>query len=172
MARKAKSGNENPVEMNLTPMIDCTFQLIIFFIVVGKMSNDELAALIPPTPTKSISKKPIGAPGKTVLIMNVYGHFKDKKDLHKNERQGTLEVLGYLVAKVDIEAGNEAQITDILKAEKAKHIQRYGTKENFHLEVRADKDLGYSYIFPVMEAAAQAEIADMYMSAVTRKKGK
>ena len=31
------------VGFNMTPMIDCTFQLIIFFILVGQVANDAYA---------------------------------------------------------------------------------------------------------------------------------
>lgn len=50
MALKSNKGAQagEPPKMDLTPMIDCTFQLIIFFILVTDMSQRELEILTLP----------------------------------------------------------------------------------------------------------------------------
>ena len=59
MALKANKGAHpgDPPKMDLTPMIDCTFQLIIFFILVTDMSQRELELLtLPIAPISSIDE--------------------------------------------------------------------------------------------------------------------
>jgi hypothetical protein len=50
MALKANKGAHPPppLKLDLTPMIDCTFQLIIFFILITDMSSRELEVLTLP----------------------------------------------------------------------------------------------------------------------------
>ncbi|GAB4152563.1 MAG: hypothetical protein Kow00107_03090 [Planctomycetota bacterium] len=49
MARKKKNVDMGPVKIDLTPLIDCVFLLIIFFIVAGKFKKQEsrLNAFLP-----------------------------------------------------------------------------------------------------------------------------
>ncbi|MHC4780470.1 MAG: ExbD/TolR family protein [Planctomycetota bacterium] len=52
MARK-KSREKREMEMNLTPMIDVVFQLIIFFMLVTEMAQADLEALTLPDASES-----------------------------------------------------------------------------------------------------------------------
>lgn len=168
MAKKKKQGDENPLEMNLTPMIDCTFQLIIFFIVVGKLSNEDLAPLIVPDPYESLAQEPKEQTREQhVVIVNVYSKFgKDEKDRPKGTL-ATTQVKGYSIGPTHIKVGQESKITDMLKKEISVYVARGGSKKNVYVEVRSDRDIGYRYVFPVMEAAGRAGIAEMYMTAFT-----
>ena len=49
MARKKKAADPGPVRQDLTPLIDCVFLLIVFFIVAGKFKKVEsrLNAFLP-----------------------------------------------------------------------------------------------------------------------------
>ena len=47
MAKKSvyRTGGPAVVDFNMTPMIDVTFQLILFFILVGQVASDALAQM-------------------------------------------------------------------------------------------------------------------------------
>lgn len=49
MARKKREPEDNTVPMDMTPMIDCIFLLLIFFILTSKFTPDEkaIASLLP-----------------------------------------------------------------------------------------------------------------------------
>jgi len=166
MARKAKRDDSNPMEMNLTPMIDCTFQLIIFFILTTRMTSEQLASLIPPDPVDSKAKEREGSEHKTVVIVNVYNKYGDKEDQREGDFLEPMRATGYKIGQETIQIGEEARITEILKERKQRHLNKGGSEQDIYIEVRADKDIGYDQILPVMEAASQAVIGEMYMTAL------
>ena len=51
MAAVVKVESIEEIQMDMTPMIDCVFQLLLFFMVVTKMSQSALEALILPYAT-------------------------------------------------------------------------------------------------------------------------
>lgn len=57
-----------PATFDMTPMIDCVFQLIIFFMLATDMSQRELEALIPPKAPKA---QPIVPEDDDRLIINI-----------------------------------------------------------------------------------------------------
>ena len=160
------------MEVNLTPMIDCTFQLIIFFIIVAQISDEQLAPMIVPEPEKSRAVTPDQEKGKPdVVIVNVWTAFEDKEKLkdgttRNNEPILAMRAEGYKIRKEKIEVGNLQRLTEILKEEKARFEAKKGTEQTFYVEVRADRDIGYDEVLPVMRAAAEAGIARMYMTAI------
>ncbi|MBI2932473.1 MAG: biopolymer transporter ExbD [Planctomycetes bacterium] len=59
---------EEPEGMNMTPMIDVTFQLIIFFMLVTDMANRQIELVKLPQASKAI-KEPVEDP--QILIVNI-----------------------------------------------------------------------------------------------------
>ena len=61
MAKKSvysSAGQPVQVEFNMTPMIDVTFQLILFFILVGQVASDALARMLVPEPWTARHTRP------------------------------------------------------------------------------------------------------------------
>ena len=67
MGRKLPPEVEND-GFDMTPMIDCTFQLIIFFMLVTDMSAAQIEPLVLPIANKAIKEK---FEDTSMLIMNV-----------------------------------------------------------------------------------------------------
>jgi len=69
MARKKKNTDMGPVKMDLTPLIDCVFLLIVFFIVAGKFKKVEskLNAFLP----KDIGIDNVAKPDPDKFFINV-----------------------------------------------------------------------------------------------------
>jgi biopolymer transport protein ExbD len=65
--RRAKATNE--VKMDMTPMIDCVFQLIIFFFLIIDLQNQDLEDLVLPKSDKAIPDEP---PEGIRPILNVH----------------------------------------------------------------------------------------------------
>ena len=57
-------------ELDMTPMIDLVFLLIIFFILAGKISSEQRSQQITVPPTKTATKL---TEGKDRIIINVFG---------------------------------------------------------------------------------------------------
>ncbi|MEK7308051.1 MAG: biopolymer transporter ExbD, partial [Nitrospirota bacterium] len=85
-----------PATFDMTPMIDCVFQLIIFFMLATDMSQRELEALIPP---KAPEAQSIPPEDTDRLILNIvhedlkkitcagwkeFETIKDEKEMLKN----------------------------------------------------------------------------------------
>ena len=65
----AKEKNDAPPEMDMTPMIDVVFQLIIFFMLITDMSQKELEELYLPKAEVAVADKP--DPNEQRPIVNI-----------------------------------------------------------------------------------------------------
>jgi len=63
----------NPPEMNMTPMIDIVFQLIIFFMIVIDLSQKDLEALVLPISTMAMEDEP--EEGRLYVNINRKGEY-------------------------------------------------------------------------------------------------
>ncbi len=166
MADTAQREDGNPTDVNLTPMIDCTFQLIIFFIITAQISNDQLAPLLVPEPKQSVAVTP-GEEGRSdVAIVNIFSRFGRDIEGRKENPGDTMTATGYKIKQDTLKPGEEIEIAHILAAERERFRHTHGDAA-FFVEVRADRDLGYDQVLPVMRAAAHTGIDRMYMTAVT-----
>ena len=57
MARRRQLA-DNEVKMDMTPMIDCIFQLIIFFFLIIDLQNQDLERLVLPKATYAVPDEP------------------------------------------------------------------------------------------------------------------
>lgn len=151
------------VSFNLTPMIDVTFQLIIFFILASQIASAALANLDPPEPYQSQAGAPKQQKRKpNKVIVNVISA----------EPKGTEDPLlageagCYQIAGARIEIGDIETLTDILSASRS----RAENAEEFMVEIRADKRVSFAAVQPVMAAASRAGIAKMGLTALIEQK--
>jgi biopolymer transport protein ExbD len=56
--RLSRSNPDTEMEPDLTPMIDCVFQLILFFMLITDMSQKELEELVLPPAKAAVEDKP------------------------------------------------------------------------------------------------------------------
>ena len=91
-----KSGKDQilePPEINMTPMIDIVFQLIIFFMIVIDLSQKDLEALVLPMSNMAIDDEP--EEGRLYVNINRSGDYilkRQKLDLNALEGQLQLRV--------------------------------------------------------------------------------
>jgi len=147
------------VEFNMTGMIDCTFQLIIFFFLAGQMASESLTDLVLPHPERSqaIPSEQIENPSKAIVnVVSAVGEGDDVNPalLGKAER--------YQIGGIKLHVGERELLCDVLK-----RLKRASNSEEFTLEIRADHRVDYSEVQPVMQAAVSAGIAKMNITAIT-----
>ena len=65
----AKHDPETEMEMNMTPMIDVVFLLIIFFMIITDMTQQDLEDLTLPMAVHAVEDKPL--PGENRPVINI-----------------------------------------------------------------------------------------------------
>jgi biopolymer transport protein ExbD len=118
--------------INVTPLVDVIMCLIIFFLLCGKFAKDEANERVK-LPQAQLGQQMVDQQGR--LVINV----------------------------VPGEAAAEPEIIVRTRAVRVEELAGYLAKErasNPELKViiRADKDVTYNYVSPVMVACAQANI--------------
>ena len=144
MARKKKQKKkfEGP-EMDLTPMIDVVFQLIIFFVLVTEMAQAELEQLQLPTADQAVPDK---NPDRKRIILNV------TRDGSIKFRRRTL---------------NKAALNKMLSIE-AK-LKRDPTNPQLSARavlIRGDIESEYKYIQTIMQECAKVGIWKLELAAI------
>ena len=150
----------------MTPMIDVTFQLIIFFILAGQIASQELAQLVLYRPLKSVALKeddPRVRKDKVVVnIPSIHGAEKDKVKLTDSG-----EAKCHKVGPETIDLDDIEKLERILKDE----FEKSKKPEEFHVEIRADHRVHFGYVLPVMDAAVRAGIPKMNITALLKGRG-
>ncbi|MCD4824603.1 MAG: biopolymer transporter ExbD [Phycisphaerae bacterium] len=164
--RKLRKGGGGADELNMTPMIDCTFQLIIFFVLTAKMAQEDAEVLVP-DPQKSAAVldekgNKIFKNRVTVNIPNKYGKDDTDRDPVIASRATRYVVKG----NEDVEVGDIDTLVLILKKYRTQAINAGVKSEEFFMEIRCDKDIAFDSVLPVMFAAEQAEISKMAITAI------
>ena len=133
--------------MDLTPMIDVVFQLIIFFILVTEMAQAELEVLKLPTADQAVPDKP----SRKRLILNV-------------TRGGAIKYRGQEL--------NQRQLLNLLKTEA--QLERDLTNPRLSARavlIRGDIEAEYKYVRMIMQACAEVGIWKLEL-AVTAPTGR
>jgi biopolymer transport protein ExbD len=160
--RKKASGQAGEVNINLTPMIDATFQLIIFFILTTTFVKAELAQISVPDPLEPYVPAEEGkAPPGMILLQAVSQ--ADVPDNPENVwanagKSGKLSHYQLGLKKFDIQNVNTDLVEEIKR--RKQELTKAGAKE-FRVQIRADRRLRARDVQPLMFAAYLAEIYDM-----------
>lgn len=168
MPKRKRIVGATQSEVNLTPMIDCTFQLILFFVLTAQMASQELAKVVLPEPVKSMAvageEGEINAmPNKiTVNVVNKYGDDKEGRNSEISSK-----ALRYQLGQAKIDPGDVEQLANVIKERTAELVKGGIKKKDILVEIRADMDIAFQDIEPVMRAAAEAGITKMSMTALT-----
>jgi biopolymer transport protein ExbD len=143
----------------MTPLIDCAFQLIIFFVLVSQFASKSLAhlQLHRPEVSQAIPAEQIETPNR--VIVNVISSAGDD-----GGENSTLSAMAshYEIDGNRIEVGN---FTGLLEFLKKRRLQ--SSSADFSVEIRADSRVNYSDVAPIMQAGARAGIVNMNVTALT-----
>ena len=146
MARKKRRGaGTGAVSMNMTPMIDIVFQLLIFFILTSQFQQLEIEQVVLPM---SIAAEPKDPFQHRNVIINVV-----------NPDNPEVIVMGQPVNYLVIDGDNE--LSSLLKARKATILE---TGEKLNVILRADEMICYEVVASVMLAAGRAEIQGWWIT--------
>ncbi len=162
--KKVDSGVQ---EFNMTPMIDVTFQLIIFFILAGQMASQDIKALIPPKPYHSQASEALNP--KQRVIVNIVSKASDDA----NAPDETMWYVGSanLPEPVEIAADPTKRQELFETLEMAYQAAPPELAEEFTIEIRCDHRIQYRSVETVLMAAGEAGIPKMAITALVRKPG-
>jgi len=155
MAKSVYRRGGAQVSFNMTPMIDCTFQLIIFFLLTTQAASAELVPMKLPDPIRSQAREL--KENKAIINVVPYSKRKIEQDRSKLGIAKEYRVKGEAVKKHDLE-----KIVNILK-----EMKRTSDKpDKFAVEVRADQKIHYDQIQPVLRVLQDAQMANMRITAL------
>ena len=153
MSQVHKKGAKSP-EMNMTPMIDIVFQLIVFFMLVNNIISDENAVMIVPELENPITHE-LGRENRITvnLVPQSYDLGRQINDLNIPGEAKEVMV-GLEVYSLEDMQG----VTESLKEAKAQN-------EDIEVLLRADSGLYYDEVQPVMQAITSAKIVKVHLVA-------
>lgn len=159
-----KAGRQTgDVSFNVTPLIDCTFLLIIFFILASQMASDTLATLVLPRPHASLAA-PSDQREVRRLIVNVLSAEDDEGFLGAHR---TGQASAYKIEGRRVEVGDFDTLVAVMRSRR-----QAATSDGLLLEVRADRRVQFGHVQPVMDAAAEAGISQVNLTALLERAGK
>jgi biopolymer transport protein ExbD len=123
------------IGINLTPMIDVVFQLIIFFLVSSHLVKQE-AQMVLPLPVADSGQEPADQAGKR-LILNVLA-------------DGSLLLAGRHVNREEL-ASRLREVAD-------------KQSNGLEIRIRGDRTVPYRFVDPVLMACARAGLWDVKFS--------
>ncbi|MBN1941848.1 MAG: biopolymer transporter ExbD [Phycisphaerae bacterium] len=154
-------------DVNMTPMIDCTFQLIIFFILTAQMASEQAKVLVPkPQISQALSEEEgTFTPGRvTVNIVSKFGDQEENRD-----SIFAAQAKHYQVGAEVIPLDKSSRLVEILTERMMLAAQEGIQEKDFYVEIRGDKDIAFAGIEPVLQAAAAAKIRKMSITAIVDK---
>ena len=141
-----------PIAANLTPLIDLSFLLVIFFVLVLRISGAERVPLTLPSPEEPVSERP--ADDRRVVVSVV----PDSSD----PTRATVQAGGRLFT---LDSEGLAEFVAFVAAARA------AAPDSF-INVRADAALPYSTVRPVLEAIADSGGPPPKVQLVVRTEGR
>ncbi|MBI5723520.1 MAG: biopolymer transporter ExbD [Planctomycetes bacterium] len=158
--KKKKRGSPGEVGFNYTPLIDVTFNIIIFFILTTEIAEANLAQVTPPYPADSVAHGRVA--GENHCTVNIVVKNPDSKDT-----EGAGEAKEYQIDGEPIPLGDVERLSQEFKSRQANWQRPAGASKDaeFYIEVRGDERVRYDAVAPVLLAAAKAQIKKMTLTA-------
>jgi len=142
--RRPGSGS-GAVSMNMTPLIDIVFQLIIFFLLTSQFQQLEIETVVLPMSIAATPKDPFQYRNVVINVVN-----PDNPEV---------VVMGQTMDYRVIEGDNE--LSKYLKDRKAAEMEG---GEKLNVILRADEMICYEVVASVMLAAGRAEIEGWWIT--------
>jgi len=143
--RLGSRNREDDVEMDITPMIDVTFLLLIFFLVSSHMSAEQAVSL-----PEARAGSPISATNSVVLVLTKSG----ADSIAVKPKGGD-----------DFSADLATQEEEIVEYVKNSIAGTGGTgKPKQYVLVKAAKGIKHKEVSRVAQAVARAEIQNLYIA--------
>ena len=162
MSKIYKKGPAN-AELNMTPLIDVTFQLIIFFMLVNNIVAQEAVQMIVPQLTDAKTRE-LGEVDNRMVVNIVPGPYESSDRLGENVLNIDGRAVKVLIGNREFGPLDLQPMSDFLKEFKASYPDGL-------ILLRADAGLHYESVQPVMSAVTAAGISKINLVAYMPDKG-
>jgi len=157
----SKDAPSGDVSINMTPMIDCTFQLLLFFLITSSFASAAISKLVLPGPHEKqiIPEKELKVPRTIVNVLSAEDEHYRQTVMAERGAVIPGDLAWYEIRGQRINArGSSQELTRMIKAE-YDTVTKAGRKDDFIVEIRADYRVSYDFVATVMQAAALAGVA-------------
>jgi biopolymer transport protein ExbD len=144
-------------EVDLVPLIDCVFLLLLFFMLCGRIAMDQRAEQISVPPTKTSTKPPPPPKDWEHYVVNVFGSTKEGKPPRNAIKVGAGNVI--FTEGTDNLAGYQKLRQELNTI--YDRAQKYPDAKNPELklpqvvlEIRADADTEYRVVQEIQQVAS------------------
>jgi len=170
---KGKLHSASEAGFNMTPMIDCTFQLIIFFILASQTANKAYAKNVQvprPENSQSVPVTKMNVPKVTINIVSA-----DARGDRPDDFLAAAAASCYVIEGKEYPVGDGDELVTMIKNRKAesKTLLGVGNEKDetaeFFVEIRADKRVNWQDVAPAIRAAVTAGISKMNITALTQQ---
>ena len=143
----SKSTGQEEIEIDMTPMIDVTFLLLIFFVIISTLTRMETEAEVelPLAGQAEVEE----APDMDQLVINI-------------EKDGDIYIIG--------QKRSEAQVSQILSNEARKSLDPSDGFSTRSVVIRGHEQLKYSKIQWLMKECLNSRIWKLHMAAKKAEK--
>ncbi len=168
MARSVYGREKPDVTFNLTPMIDVTFQLIIFFILAGSFASLDLIRMNVPELFAEDLIKDLEVPGKVVVNLPGYPETKidDDESLKGKIRYWKVGTKQWGPKKL----GRSRELLAFLKKKKKK-FEAANEGKDFEVYLRAEDTVNSGEVMHVLGIIKEAGFTKIYYVAATEQAG-
>ena len=139
--------------LDLVPLIDCVFLLLLFFMLVGRLSTDERTEQITVPPTKTAMKFDANKGGWSREVVNVFGTTQHGDPPSNTIRVGTTQWSATKIDDYGPYQGLRSMLDKIYdKAEKYEDPKIPGLMlPKVIIEIRADSDTEYRVVQEIQQ---------------------
>jgi len=158
----ADRGPTGDVSINMTPMIDVVFQLMIFFILSSQLASPEISQKIvlpKPHEEKIIPEREVK---ESRVVVNILAK-EDDRNHGRDEKVMPGDLAHYEVSGLKISETEAAEKLKAIIEARSAAARKAGNKE-FHVEVRADHRVAYEHVARALVAAGAAGVEKAYIT--------
>jgi biopolymer transport protein ExbD len=157
-------GPAGEISFNYIPLIDVTFNLIIFFALTSEISGAQNARILVPDPhsPQAVPRSSMSKNNVTIAIISKAAYDKTT-DPETASRAYRYEIDGQEFDVTDLD-----KLVTMIKQRQLAYQKFLGATAGsgeFFVEIRADSRLSFSEVSPVIQAVAGAGIPRMAISA-------
>jgi biopolymer transport protein ExbD len=158
MGRRAKgvAADASDVALNMTPMIDCVFQLLIFFMVCTDLSQKEIEQILLPNAEKSIEDKGDEEEKRVIINIAKAKDYATTKDI-------SIKVKG---TEYNLEQLKEILFTN---AEIKRDEEDPNRPSEIYVLIRCDEEIRWREVQWVMQACADPAVRIYKLQFATRE---
>lgn len=155
------NGRGNPLNINLTPMIDCTMLLVIFFLLATQLASADFVQLNLPAPRASVARSILEG-NKAVINVVPLG----KADPAAGTT-GPGQILEYRLGTLRFQREDLPKMAQRLRDARALSQK----PADFTVVIRSDQRLDFTEVEPLFTVLQDAQIARVELAALRNTGG-